>query len=312
MIPKGAAALAVLALVALTHPVVGQTVQLAQTRPSTLLTATTPASRPAAASANQIQPGNAPSDATAPAGQSDCFGGNCDLPQPRISISTPAPAPAPWPWQEKISWAANLILVVLGYAGIMMALTMMRKIERQGKYIEEATHAAAESARVALMLVESKGRAERPWVLISVRPANNDVNGFTVTATNRGRGPARILSMVDETVCALDEKHLDPVPAFKKEPAAPPEPTILLPEETIELVSFSRSDAKQVCETDERMKRVEDWVEKIYLYGKVVYQDLTAPDDAPALESSWLCWYIHGRQQSGMVMAGSAVYNRHT
>lgn len=306
MIPKGAAALAVLALVSLISPLAGQTNQPAQAHPPGNPSTATPAqAAPAPQSA-------AVPNAAAPAARSDCPGGNCDAPLPRITIATAAPAPAPWPWQARISWGANLVLVVLGYAAILMALALLRKIERQARFTEEAVQTAAESARAALKLSEALERAERPWILMSVRPAQNVEDGFTVIAMNRGRSPARIVSMIDQTVCAVDETQLDATPVFKEQPAAPTDPIILLPDETIELVSFSRADVKPLCETEERMKRVEDWEEKIYLYGKVTYRNLTAPDDAPAHESSWFCWYIHGRQKSGMVMAGPQAYNRHT
>ena len=211
-----------------------------------------------------------------------------------------------------MAWGANLVLVVLAYAGIAMGLSLLRKIERQTQYSEDAAEAAQASARAALAHVEAMARAERPWILMTVRPAQNVENGFAIMATNRGRGPARLLSTVNEVVSAADEAHLPAHPVYKKEPETPPEPTILLPGETTEIASFSRADVQRVCASEERLARVEKWEERIYLYGNVTYSDLSAPEDAPAHESSWFCWYIHGRQKSGMVMAGPAAYNRHT
>jgi hypothetical protein len=321
MIQKGAATLAVLALVALSPSINGQTNRPAGTSPLPLPpisspahsspSLTTPAASPATASP-QAAPGAAEPNSPNPAGSADCPGGNCDLPPPHITIATPAPAPAAWSWQQRISWGANLVLVVVAYIGIMMAVSLLRKIDRQGQLIEDAAQSAATSARAALTLVEAKSRTERPWLLMSVRPVIGAENTFSVIATNRGSGPARIAASVEEIVCAVDEKHLSATPTFTKEPAAPQEPIILLPEETFELMVFSRDDVNQVSETEERFKRIEDWEEKIFLYGKVTYRDLTAPEDAPAHESSWMCWYIHGRQKSGMVMAGPPAYNSHT
>ncbi len=79
--------------------------------------------------------------------KTDCQSGPCDYQPPHITIATPAPAPAPWPLQERIAWGANVLLALLGYAGIMMALSTLKKIERQTKYGETAATAAAESAR---------------------------------------------------------------------------------------------------------------------------------------------------------------------
>ncbi|MFP5204577.1 MAG: hypothetical protein ACLGSH_04400, partial [Acidobacteriota bacterium] len=229
----------------------------------------------------------APPGAAAPGTGENCAGAGCDLQTPRISIAMPAPAPAPWPWQQRVAWGANLILVLLGYIAIMMALSLLRKIERQTEYVETAAQAAADTAHAALAQAQAMVRAERPWILMTVRPAQNIENGFAIVATNRGRGPALILSTVDEIVSAVDEGHLAPEPEFRNEPVAPADPLILLPGETTELLSFSRADVKRVCESEERLARVEKWEEKVFLYGKVVYCDLTAPDHAPAHESSW-------------------------
>ena len=302
MMQKGMAALSVLALVALTASIAGQTNRPAGT------TAAPPSS--INASPTTMPPGPS-SPGTPPLGQNEnCPGGNCDL--PHITIATPAPAPRPWPWQERIAWGANLVLVIVAYIGIMTALATLRRIERQGRYVEEAAQAAVQTANVTLKHVEALERAERPWILINVRTAIGIENGFSVVAINRGRSPARIISTIDEIVCVADETALSATPAYQKEPATPKEPIILLPEETIDLVSFSRDEVSQVCSTDELMKSVEDWESRIYLYGKVTYRSLAAPDDAAPSESSWCTWYIHGRQKSGMVVAGPPAYNKHT
>jgi hypothetical protein len=248
-----------------------------------------------------------------PAASSDCFGGACDYQPSHITIATPAPAPEPWPLPQRIAWAANLVLVILGYVGILLAISTLRKIERQTRYAEAAAAAAAESAEAALLHAKAMVRAERPWVLVAVEPSRSVENGFAVVATNRGRGPARIESAVDAIAIAIDEEHLPATPEYgNAEPDAPAAAVILLPGESAAIKSFCRDDVKGVCETGEKLKRVEDWEEKIFLYGKVVYRDLMAPGEDQPHESSWCCWYIHGRQKSGMVMAGPPAYSLHS
>lgn len=255
----------------------------------------------------------ASSNPVSPPTPADCLNGNCDYQPPHITIATPAPAPAPWPWQDRIAWGANIVLVVLGYIAILVALSLLRKIERQTRYGEAAAQAAQESAQAALLHAQAARHAERPWILMNVRPSQTVDNGFSIMATNRGHSPARIVSTIDEIVSAIDEGHLSATPEFRSQPAEPEDPIILLPGETTELLTFSRADVKRICENEERLARVERWEEKIFLYGTVTYRDLVATDDDdPAYQSSWFCWYIHGRQKSGMVMAGPPAYNRHT
>ena len=282
---------------------------------------------PSAAPVAPVHPSPAPRAASAtappatanPAAQTDCEGGACDAPTPHITIATPAPAPAPWPLQDRIGWAASLLLTIIAYVGIMLALSALRKIERQTRCAESAAQAAADSAKVALLLAQSQtqqaeaqAQAERPWILITTEPAYGIPNGFTVVATNRGRSPARIVSIADEIAIAADESELPSVPKFTGEPRPPVVAMILLPGESTGIKSIRRDDVKALCGTEERLRRVEDWKEKIYLHGTVAYRDLRSQDEKQMHETLWCCWYIHGREKNGMVMAGPPEYNRHT
>jgi hypothetical protein len=265
---------------------------------------TSPTAAPTAAAATA---------ASGPAAKTDCQSGPCDYQPPHISIATQAPAPAPWPLQDRIAWGANILLALLGYAGIMMALSILKKIERQSKYVETAALAAADSAQAALLHTQVILHAERPWVLITVVPSPSIENGFTVVATNRGRSPARVVGMADETRIAADEAKMPGIPEFSPEdPDLPPISIILLPGEMVTIKSFCRDDVKGLCKSEEKLRRIENWEERIFLYGKVVYKDLLAPIQEAPHQTSWCCRYIHGRQKSGLVVAGTQEYNQHT
>jgi hypothetical protein len=245
--------------------------------------------------------------------QADCESGPCDYQPAHITIASPAPAPAPWTLPERIQWVAIMLLVVLAYVAIMLALSLLRKIERQTRCCETAAEAAAELAQAALLREQAAIRAERPWVLISVESSSGIENGFAVTATNRGRTPARIETAADKITSAIDQAHLPELPQYEDaEVNSALASVILLPGESIAIKTFSRDEVKGVCKTEEKMSRVERWQELILLYGRVIYRDLVTPEEQQNYESSWCCWYIHGRQKSGMVMAGPLRYNRHT
>jgi hypothetical protein len=190
---------------------------------------------------------------------------------------------------------------------------MLRKIERQTQYAESAAQAAADSARASLLHAEAIERAERPWILITAEPSRRVDNGFVVTATNRGRSPARIVSSVDKVTTAPDQSSLPEEAEYEDaKPNAELASVILLPGESTGVKTFSRDEVKGICGGEEKLRRVEKWEEVILLYGKIIYLDLIAPGDPQPRETAWCCWYIHGRQKSGMVMAGSGAYNRHT
>jgi hypothetical protein len=248
-----------------------------------------------------------------PAAKPDCQTGPCDYQPPHISIATPAPAPAPWPLQDRIAWGANVLLALVGCIGIMIALSTLKKIEHQTSYVETAATAAAQSAQAALLHSQFILHSERPWVLITVAPSPSVENGFLVIATNRGRSPARVIALVNGTRIAVGEAGLPGIPEYAPEdPEMPPVSIILLPGEFTSIKSFCRDDVKGLCESEEALRRIENWEERIFLYGKLVYRDLMAPTEEPAHETAWCCRYIHGRQKSGLVVAGTQEYNLHT
>jgi hypothetical protein len=269
--------------------------------------------RPAASTTAQTSPASAPAAPVNPAEKPDCQSGPCDYQPAHITIATPAPAPAPWPVQDRIAWGANILLALAGYAGIMVALSILKKIERQGKFAEMAAQAAADSAQAALMHSQAILHAERPWVLVSVAASPSIENGFNVMATNRGRSPARVTGMVNESRIVVSEAQLAGIPEFSPEdPEMPAVSFILLPGEVVSIKSFCRDDVKGLCDTEEKLRRVENWEERIFLYGKITYKDLLAPPDEPGHQTGWCCRYIHGRQKSGLVIAGTQEYNMHT
>lgn len=257
----------------------------------------------------------APASGTNPAANGakpDCVTGPCDYQPPKITVASPPAMVMPWLVRDQITWAANLVLVLLGYVGIMMAVSVLKKIERQTRAAEEAAEAARAGAEAALMQAQAMKRAERPWVMVAVEPAAGRENSFVVVAVNRGRSAAQIEAVKDQAILVVDEENLPATPRFPDTPAERRgAPVILLPGESLELKRFGREDVKELCGSEERVKRVEDWEERIYLYGRILYTDLAALEGEAGHETGWCCWYIHGRQKSGLVPAGPAAYRVH-
>jgi hypothetical protein len=274
---------------------------------------------PSARQATPSAPNPAPSSATTPASPSgtsssaDCDGGPCPGPAPHITIATPAPAAAPWSVPDRIKWVTVILLVLIAYGGVWIGISTLHKIERQTRYAESAAQAAADAAKAALQYAQANARAERPWILVTAEPAPGAPDMFSILATNRGRSPARIVALAEGTVVAKDEANLPPDPAFSEsEIRAPLSSMILLPGEFTVIRSFRRDDVQNICKTPEELHRIESWEERIYLFGNVSYIDLYSPDEKQTFETGWCCWYIHGRQKSGMVSAGPAAYTQHT
>lgn len=272
--------------------------------------------QPAIVSAQEDHPARKPPSSTYPVNapqRPDSNGSLAEEQQPHVIVTLPAPAPIPWTAHERISWAVYLILAILGYAFMMVAVSTLKKIERNTVAAEAAARSATEIAQSALLHAQSILNAERPWLLINVEPTLGVENSFNITATNRGRSPGIITAALDQVVFAADDSLLPPVSRLKSgTPNVPFSPIILLPGEYASIRSVKRDDALELSGSEEKFKDIETWIDRIYLCGKIVYNDLIAPDGHEAHETSWCCWYIHGRQKSGLVIAGPPEYHAHT
>jgi hypothetical protein len=256
---------------------------------------------------------SAPPVTSTPTQNPDSGSGASGEPVQHITVANPPATPLEWALHDRIAWAATVILAIVGWGGILLALSLLKKIDRQTGYAETAAEAAAVSAQAALLNAQALIHSERPWILMTVEPSRSAENSFAVMATNRGRTPARIISTMSGSKVAIDEKHLPRVPEYKAQKTdAPVSPIILLPGESTPIKPFSRDDVRGLCDSEERYRRIETWEEKAFIYGKVTYRDLIAPEDSQEHETNWCCWYIHGRQNSGLVIAGPHEYNSHT
>ena len=237
--------------------------------------------------------------------QTSSNSGSIDYPMPQITVMAPPQPQAQWALHDRIGWVANLVLALLGYAAVWIALSTLKKIERQTKQVEDAVSVTALTARTALMHVEAVARAERPWIMITAEPSPGTADSSIVVATNRGRSPARIVAMADTIHSAVDEAHLPLNFAVEiDEQSGAMQSMILLPGESTAIRIFGRQDVDRFCAGEEALKRVEDWDERIFLTGKLVYKDLNTPGEGQTHETSWACWYIYGQKKSGLVTIG--------
>jgi hypothetical protein len=201
----------------------------------------------------------------------------------------------------------------MGYVGIMLAVSILRKIERQTQSVETAVDAAAAIAQSALLQAQAIVRAERPWIMVTAEPSPGIENSSTVVATNRGKSPARIIASVERIMIAIDESHLPPAAEYEAEKSQVlPDPIILLPGESSSVRIFGWEDVRRFCSTGEGLKRVEDWDEKVFLCGRITYEDFVAPAGRATHETSWCCWYIAGQRRSGLVTVGVPGFNMQT
>ena len=234
-----------------------------------------------------------------------------ESPQPQIVVTSPPVGATPWTWHDQVLWGAELVLVILGYIGVILAVRTLKNIQRQTEFGVSAAQAALQCANAALESSQAIVDSGRPWIVITVEPLLTVEHGFKVMATNRGRTPARIMAKNDCVKIVQDETKLPSTPDYGGGKSATPfEPIILLPGESAGIRPFRRTDVRSYCASDDQFRKVEKWEEKLYVYGRVVYRDLISPMDQPNHETDWCCWYVYG-DKDALVIAGPPEYNKH-
>ena len=240
-------------------------------------------------------------------------GDNPNPQQPQIIVTSPPPAPSEWTWHDRVLWGAYVILAVLGYVGILIAIRILKSIEKHSESASATSKAALGSAAAALLRTQAVVDSERPWIVITVEPFLTMENSFKVMATNRGRTPAQLTATVDQVSVAVDESQLPPEPQFDPTLAnSLPAPVILLPGESVGIRPFSRDEVNSICKSSEDLQRIELWEEKIFLFGKVTYRELLSLPGREEHETIWCCRYIHGESKSALVVTGPPAYNHHS
>ena len=75
----------------------------------------------------------------------------------------------------------------------------------------------------------------------------------------------------------------------------------------------ARSDLVSICESEKMRRRVENWEEKIFIYGQISYKDLIEqPRRGHVPDVLVLLVHTRTKQKSGLVIAGPPQYNSHS
>jgi hypothetical protein len=230
---------------------------------------------------------------------------------PQIVVNAPPPAPAPWTWHDRVLWGAEILLAILGYVGVMVGLKTLKSIQSQTEFGVSAAKAALQCANAALESSQAIVDSGRPWIVVTVEPFMNVEHGFKVMASNRGRTPAKIVATTDLVRLSPDETKLPPEPDFSSAKTGNlSEPIILLPGESAGIRRFRREDIRALCKSEDELRRIEKWEEKIFIYGRVSYRDMISPTDQPNHETDWCCRYVYA-EKDALVIAGPPDYNKH-
>jgi hypothetical protein len=174
----------------------------------------------------------------------------------------------------------NILLFAVGFAGIVVAVLTLRKIERQTKAGEVAAEAALANTKALIA-------AERAWIVVTAKCSSP--NEFLFTATNVGRTPAKVISIYGNKIVINRGEEL-PLPFQENmEESLISTPPCFLPP-TSSCPAFSFNLEQLFAGNPNVMRLITIALQEIYFYGKIRYFD-TLEDPAKSIhETTWLLW----------------------
>lgn len=214
-------------------------------------------------------------------------------------------------WLDYIAIGCTALLVIIGYFGVRYAKRTLADIKRQADTMEaqaaDARASAADSrvaaqasieiakkaADAALLHAKSLVRAERPWIVITVE--SDGPNVFHFKATNRGKTPAKIISIhgkvchfrrpVPEGALQFDYSQLND--GLISTPAR-----LLPPSDSCTAFLCNIEQLRGNDPLDQWMTHLKAGFREVFFYGKVRYFDVFESDPDVPHETTWRYWLI--------------------
>jgi hypothetical protein len=203
---------------------------------------------------------------------------------------TDGPAQKPPETHAGIEWS-NWALVVIGAAGVLAALITLRKIERQTKAGEDAAKAAFLNAQAVI-------NAQRPWLLVVIKPIMGPMGGFNIHVRNRGRTPAMITTALWGCVAVKEVINLPKEPVYW--PRKLVQDRIVMPDGAVKIWWF---DSKTLHNALKDQFPRFSWEGRVFVFGTIFYRDLADPSPTALHETRWI-----GLYQSGVEELGDSIF----
>jgi hypothetical protein len=142
------------------------------------------------------------------------------------------------------------------------------------------------AAEAALLNAQAVINAERPWMLVSVKPSQGQMGGFDVRVRNRGRTPAIVIEARMGCVAAKSVSDLSLPAVFPID--NPVKNKVVIPGSTAHIMRFDESLFKAILK--DKLPRSRS-ARQIFVHGKVLYCSLANPNKSVVHETRWICEY---------------------
>ncbi len=218
-----------------------------------------------------------------------------------ITVSELPPVSITRDWIDYTAWGLSVAIVVIGAVGVCFARRTLIAMEGQLAEIHAASKQttkmiehAGNQASAALLNAQVLRNSERPWVLIESQRGPGSESS-SLTARNSGRSPARLVMTSEPNwkfIRAIDLIDLPPERPNCGTISPIQDSIILLPGEGTYILNITDWDLRRKCESEDRFKAIKDGNIELYIFGKLIYQDLLRADSDSFHETGWCCHYI--------------------
>jgi hypothetical protein len=158
--------------------------------------------------------------------------------------------------------------------------------------IAEQTAQTKKAADAAFLNAQAVINAERPWLLVVIKPVMGPMGGFNVHIRNRGRTPAMITNAQWGCIAVKEVTDLPREPSYW--PRELVKDRIVMPDGAARIWWFDYKTLHNVLK--EQFPRF-SWEGRVFVFGTILYRDLADPSPSALHETRWIGLYQSGNSE---------------
>lgn len=149
-----------------------------------------------------------------------------------------------------------------------------------------------DAAKGAFLNAQAVINAERPWIVMAIERSKEASNVFEITAKNKGRTPAKIVSGAIECRFIVGGDKMPYPPQYDRVTKFEGWRNIIVSEESQKIAEFSRIHMRSECKSPEMIALVEQGNATVIVYGNVTYRSLLSGTEGMDCETRWCSKFI--------------------
>lgn len=198
----------------------------------------------------------------------------------------------------------NLILCLVGIAGVRVAVKTLKHIQKQTNILVEYNKATRDSADAALLNAKAAVTSQRPFVFIGIKTYGDD-ESFMFVAGCSGNSPAEVIEYYKAHTLIDAPDNLERPPKYGT--PLRPRNSVLVPCNGMPV----DGQGINLLHYDPSKESIPNGKISVF-YFKIVYRDFVTKTQ-PDLPDYVTCeCFVYGRELDVPIIAGPPEYNKHT